>query len=327
MTPGIHQNTKFSDYRAIQAVNMSTLLFGRLSLAHLRAALDGKMQKDSAALTMGRAFHVRILEPDEYENRVVVAQPCVAILKSGDRKGMACEKSGAVRLSNQWFCGQHAPEIADDLSAFDVIQPDEAQAIEGMRASVMRHPIIQQIRRRGGFETTVVAEIDGVLCKVRFDKLVLEGRPVAIDLKKCRLGYAKPSRVAKAIDDYGYAVRAAFYQDVLAAAGGPADIPFLHVFVEDAEPYAVSVVDISAATDEDVSWLDVGRAEYRRLLRMLREAQASGKWPAYVDSDGNEDITPSFPPQYVVDRHQSATAMEHADEVAKARGDEEPIVW
>lgn len=324
MTPGIHQNTKFSDYRAIQAVNMSTLLYGRLSLAHLRAALDGKMQKDSAALTMGRAFHVRILEPDEYEKRVVVAEPCTAILKSGDRKGMACGAAGKRRVGGAWFCDKHS-EAGDDLSAFDVIQPDEAQAIEGMRASVMRHPIVQQIRRRGGFETTVVAELDGVLCKVRFDKLVLEGRPVAIDLKKCRLGYAKPSRVAKAIDDYGYAVRAAFYQDVLAAAGGPKDIPFLHVFVEDAEPYAVSVVDISAATDEDVSWLDVGRAEYRRLLRMLKEAQASGKWPAYTDEFGNEDVAASFPPAYVVSRHQSAAA--DSSVTPAPTDEEEPIVF
>lgn len=327
---GIYPGQRFEDYRAIEAMNASTLLWGRYSLAHLRAAIDGKMDRDSKALTMGRAFHVRVLEPELYRERVAIVGPCDATLKSGDRKGLACGKAGSVRMGQLSYCGTHAPEDHDDLDGMEVITQEESDNIEGMRASLMAHPIISQIRRRGGFETTVIGEVEGVMCKVRFDKLILDDRSIVIDLKKCRLGHARIGNIEKAIYEYGYYFRAAMYLDVLAAAGGPTDVPFLLAFCEEAEPWAVNVVNVAdpnAKNDDGHSWLDIGRAEYRKLLAAYRKASESGAWPAYTDEDGNIDVRTSYPPAWVSKRHGDDIALMELEEQHAERHPDADIVF
>lgn len=308
----------FAEYRDIDAMNASTLLWGLHSMAHLKAAIDGKLSKDSAALTMGRAFHVRTLEPELYASRVAIAQPCAAILKSGERKGVACCGASKYRVGEQWFCGTHG-NGGDDMTGVEVIQPCEAEAIEAMRASVIAHPIINQIRRRGGFETTVIGELMGVKCKIRFDKLVTGNRPVIIDLKKTRQGFASKQKVQKSIADYSYHIRAAFYLDVLASAGGPIDPPFLLVWVEEEFPYAVSVSRI------DEEWIRIGRLEYRRLLNQLVSCRKSGVWPGYLDEQGNVDVFDSYPPEWLVKRYSHE--MEPSAPVTEQIETEQPVIF
>lgn len=303
LPPGIYTGQPFAEYRQIKAMNASTLLWGLQSMAHLKAAIDGKMDKDSAALTMGRAFHVRTLEPDLYASRVAIKGTCAAILKSGKREGLACGAGGQYRVGDQWFCGTHG-NGGDDLTGLEPITQAEADDIEAMRASVVAHPIINQIRRRGGFETTVVGEVAGVRCKCRFDKLITGNRPVVIDLKKTRLGHASKDKVQRTIGEYNYHIRAAMYLDVLASAGGPVQPPFLLVFVEDTFPFAVSVCRI---TEE---WLRIGRIEYRRLLREYSAAMKSDTWPAYLDEQGNVDVFDAYPPTYLEKRYETEIAPE-----------------
>lgn len=321
--PGIWPGVPFADYCTIPAMNATTLLHGRNSMAHLKAAIDGKLEdEDTKALNMGRAFHCRVLEPDLFSSRYAVAKPCCAILASGKRKGEPCGNAGLHGDGDEWYCGQHANDDAP-VSGKDRISEDEFQRIEAMRASVMAHPIIKQIRRRGGFETTAIGDVEGVLCKARFDKLITDGpgRPVIIDLKKCRVGYGSRDRIDRAIFDYAYYFRAALYLDVLKAAGGPADVPFVLVFVEDEYPYAVNVTQVS---DE---WIEIGRVEYTRLLAELTECQKSGVWPGYRDEDGNVDIWPSRPPAWLKKKYRHLFEALETEEALAGRHPDADVMW
>jgi len=316
---GIHPGVPFDEYKKIDAVNASILLWGRCSAAHMKAAIDGLIEHDSPDLAFGRAFHARTLEPDVFAERFIASGPCSEQLKSGPRKGEPCGNGGAVMRDGQWLCGVHGKGIEPLSPPIEIITPDEAARIDGMNTSVRAHPIISQIRRRGGFETTVLGEIDNVVCKVRFDKLIIEGRPVALDLKKCRLGHAIPHKIHRSVFDYGYHVRAAFYQDVLQSAGGPKDVPYILVYVEEQPPYAVSCVEL------DDEWREIGRLEYRRLLGVYRHGVATGEWPAYTDEDGKVDVWQSHPPQWVVDRTNDLPVTKDLVEVPSTPDDD--IVW
>src|SRR4051812_28448031 len=64
---GIFPGMSWADYAAIPLPSASTLEWGRVSSAHLQAAIDGTLErKDSDAMSFGRALHLRLLEPDIY---------------------------------------------------------------------------------------------------------------------------------------------------------------------------------------------------------------------------------------------------------------------
>jgi hypothetical protein len=310
----------FEEYRKVEAMNATTLLWGLHSMSHLKAAIDGKLDNESPALTFGRAFHVRVLEPELYASRVAVSGSCAAILKSGANKGNACGAAGKYRVGSEWYCGTHG-NGGDDLSGLDVISQGEHEAIEAMRASVIAHPIINQIRRRGGFETTAIGEVAGVKCKARFDKLIVGNRPVILDLKKTTQGHAAKDQVQRTIEKYHYHIRAALYLDVLAAAGGPTNPPFILVFVEDSFPYAVSVCRINE------QWLRIGHIEYRRLLREYSACLKSGHWPGYLDEQGNVDVWESYPPPWLEKRYEHQMEPAAVEQSEPIEADQTPIFY
>ena len=52
-----------TEYRAIHAINQSTLKAMLLSPAHYRFCLDHSEERSTPALRLGRAVHCRILTP------------------------------------------------------------------------------------------------------------------------------------------------------------------------------------------------------------------------------------------------------------------------
>ncbi len=113
--PGIYPGIPFADYAKIPAMNCSTLRWGEASMRHLKAAMDGHLKRDdSADLRFGRAFHIRVLEPERYAESVIVRGPCEAILKSGPRKGGACGSGGAGMIGGAWYCGTHGGDSGSD---------------------------------------------------------------------------------------------------------------------------------------------------------------------------------------------------------------------
>jgi hypothetical protein len=279
--PGFYQIPE-SEYRAIPAMNCSILDWCIASPAHLKAAIDGLLvREDTAALEFGRAFHVRVLEPSLYAERVCVKGSCASIVKSGPRKGEPCGSTGKGMIDGMWFCGTHGGDDSLLPAGVEYITFDDAARIERAVDAIKSRKIDNLRRSHGQFEVCVIGDLYGVRCKAKLDKYIKSPHAI-IDLKKVaapksprevKIGRDK---FARTIESYGYGMRAAFYCDLVKAVTG--DMPrWYWLVVEDGEPFTPAVY---RAGDEV---LNAGRAEYINLLDQYKTAMASGMWPGPAD--------------------------------------------
>ena len=263
-------------------MNSSTLKHGLHSAEHLKAAIDGRMSgSESKATTFGRALHARVLEPDEYNQRFTIASGCQELLKTGASKGFACGKSAKYLFQGKFVCGGHLPPAAKDLCdpVPNLLTIEEAQDIEAAAAVISGKKVNRLLKQRGGFETTVISEIDGVRVKCRLDKYVPrqgELPPVILDLKKVGVGRGDDESFGRSAFDYGYDVSAAFYVDAVETLIGEKPV-FIWLIVEDGYPHSVNVIQ----ADDDT--LTVGRIRYRECLGKYIVGMQTGQWPGYAD--------------------------------------------
>lgn len=279
--PGIYPMTE-QVYRAIPAMNCSTLDWGIASMYHLKAAIDGRLaREDTDALVYGRAFHLRMLEPQRFPEVVRIIGDCESELKSGPRKGACCGARGRGMSDGHWLCGQHGGDETTLDADHEYITSDDAATIEKACDAVKCRKIDALRRAPGQFEVAVIGDLFGVRCKAKLDKWIPSPATI-VDLKKVaapksprevKIGQDK---FARCIDTYGYGMRAAFYCDLVKAATGT--MPrWYWLVVEDGEPFTPAVYRAS----EQV--LATGRNEYALLLTQYAESLKTNTWPGPAD--------------------------------------------
>lgn len=289
MDVGVHERVEREDYAREPALNVSTLLWSRYSQEHMRAALDGLIEDtETRALVVGRAAHARLLEPHVYATEYMVSGPCQARLKTGKRAGDHCGCPGRNILNGTWLCEKHATAACDRPD--NVVSAEDAKMIEALYAKILKHKVVALVRQHGGYEASVIGDMNGIRCKCRVDKLIL-GKPcpdTIVDLKTCELGGASPLAFSYAVKKYFYDVRAAFYVDLVKAATGR-DCEFIWIAIEKEYPFAVNVVRANPQT------IEIGREKYTAYMEDYREAEATGVWPGYC-----EDIVAGGLPDYEI---------------------------
>lgn len=118
-------------------------------------------------------------------------------------------------------------------------------AVDGMEAALRAHSVASEllVEASGGWEVSVFADVDGVPSKCRFDRLLDAG--VGVDVKTTKAGPGSYA-LTRAVIDYGYDLQQAHYEAVAAGAGIDLEA-FRFVFVQNCEPFHVTVVDLDAA--------------------------------------------------------------------------------
>ena len=255
MQPGCYSCDKLSNeqYHGSAGISNSGLkLIAEHTPAHYFAAYrdPDRVRQPTRPQMIGTALHAAALEPAAFASEYIVSP--YPDRKAAGFKAWSAEQSKII------------------------LTPGDAVNVYGMRASLQGHSRVRRLLSAPGhFEFSVYA-IDpetGQLCKVRFDRLLLNGW--AVDLKKCQ--DASPEGAAKAIANYGYFQQHAFYNDVFLWATGASLEGFVFVFVEEAPPHAIGVYVIDA---EDV---DRGRRQYREALDVFAQCSESNHWPAYPE--------------------------------------------
>lgn len=273
--PGIHRGISMADYLALPHMSASRLEAMRRSPRWYRHQLTAP-KKTSDALERGTALHLLLLEPALYESRYVIAEPCAALLKSGDRKGQACGSPGLFQVAGiGWACGRHVRGDDELQTEAEVISKEIDAQVRGMAKAVKEHPrALSLFQGRGDVEATVIFEDPetGVLCKIRPDRLVERaGMYVALKTARDATVHAFP----KAAENLGYFRSLAFYRRGLRAAGWPySGTAVLAVESEppfDPVPYLVEESDLDSA-DREVS----------RLLRRFKDCEAENYWPGHA---------------------------------------------
>lgn len=242
-----------TNYDDIQAMNQSTLKYGLASMKHLRAKLDGEREKSTPALVQGQALHTRLFEPHLFCDRYH-PEP---FGRRGTNKWKACMAA-------------HAAECPRGTTFISWATWEKARL---MANSAYNHQAVGLLRAHGGVETTLEADLCGVPCKGRLDKLIMAPATV-VDVKTCRS--TDPHDVDNAIWEYRYDIQAAFYCDLAEAVHGKPFV-FMMIMIESAPPWDVCVKRL----DEDS--LAVGRQEYRGLLHKYKNCMATGVWPGRSD--------------------------------------------
>jgi len=239
----------FAEYRAIDAMNWSTLKHGGKSLMHLRHELDSDDDGDTTNRTMLRLNHAAVLEPASLASEFAVFD--------GERR--AGKEWEAFKLANAGRQIVKAGEMAAALRVAEAVRSHRAasEALRGARCE----------------DTIVWTDLEtGIQCKARLD-VYAPKRHIA-DLK----GDASVDEFAFArrVGSNLYYAQLAWYQMGVEAATGDR-VPCLLIPYETEEPHDVAVFEVSD------DWLQPGHDLCRRLLREYAQAKRDGLWPGRYD--------------------------------------------
>ncbi|MCA9018036.1 MAG: PD-(D/E)XK nuclease-like domain-containing protein [Planctomycetaceae bacterium] len=281
--PGIYQSIPFSDYQQWDAMNVSTLVHGLNSMKHLKAALDGKMSKDSKDLSFGRALHAKLLEPELFDREYKVSNGCTAEFKSGANKGKRCWAPGVSIVDGEWKCGKHNGTAAPEQNTISSV---ENGRINRIREELNNSQGIRLLRGQGWFECSIVFEFMGVLCKARLDRYI-PSKNVIVDLKKVQPANCDEYKFTKSIMNWNYHIKAAFYCEAISQTQ-KANPTFIWLIVEDNEPFDHAIYSF------DRDFCKIGHHICKTLLGKYKHCLKTGVWEGCTS-----DIQPIYAPKWL----------------------------
>ncbi|MTH33034.1 hypothetical protein GL279_00280 [Paracoccus limosus] len=168
-----------------------------------------------------------------------------------------------------------AREWAQEMRARGMtpLKAAEVDAVHDMAAEVMgRLAFMDMAFPPARSELTVVAEIDGVMCRARIDHAPEDPRLPLWDLKTAV--DASPQAVQRAIMAYGLDFQASHYVETWKAATGE-DRKFNFLFVEKEAPHECCIVQLGGDS------MVMGRKRTARAREMWRHCLTTGLWPGY----------------------------------------------
>ncbi|EMG9444080.1 PD-(D/E)XK nuclease-like domain-containing protein [Escherichia coli] len=254
--PGIYYGISNENYHAGPGVSKSQLDdiadTPALYLWRKNAPVDTTKTK---TLDLGTAFHCRVLEPEEFSNRFIVAPEFNRRTNAGKEEEkaflMECASTGKT-----------------------VITAEEGRKIELMYQSIMALPLGQWLVESAGHAESSIYWEDpetGILCRCRPDKIIPEFHWI-MDVKTT----ADIQRFKTAYYDYRYHVQDAFYSDGYEAQFGvqPTFVFLVASTTVECGRYPVEIFMMG----EEAKL--AGQQEYHRNLRTLADCLNTDEWPA-----------------------------------------------
>lgn len=245
---GIFEGVSNDAYHAGAGISKSGLwTLETKSPAHYRH----EERKTSNAFDVGEACHLAILQPTEFEARVIRGPE--------DRRGNKW-KDHAEYAAGENKLLLTSGDFDDVLAIRDVIHADAwlNSIITGGK------PMVEA----SGYWTDPET---GMTCRCRPD-LYREDLGIILDVKSA--ASAHPDAFARSVINYGYHAQEAFYSDGWNALGKPVN-GFVFLTFEKKTPYASAIYELPP------SIVDEGRAIMRKALATYAECQRTDTWPGY----------------------------------------------
>lgn len=209
--------------------------------------------KESTPLTLGRATHCAILEPERFDRDHAVWSRRTESGNLGPRNGKYWDA----------FQAQHQGK--------SIITEDEHVKVKAMQTAVRGNEDAMRYLASGDPEVTMQWTIWKRQCKGRVDWLTsVDGEPVLVGLKSSRdcRHFIFGSQAAR----LGYHLQWAYYFDGYEGITGNRP-KVVEIVVENEPPHAVIVYVIP----DDI--IQQGRDEYMVLLERLGECERANSWP------------------------------------------------
>jgi len=247
----IQSRVPWEEYLQMPGCSITRLKELRRSPQHYRHRL--LHPKETAPLSLGRAAHCAVLEPERFDRDHAVWGRRTKSGNLGPRNGKVWDAFKA------------------DNSGKSIITADEHAEVVAIQTAVRGNRDAMRYLASGDPEVTLQWYVLDHLCKGRVDWLTtVEGEPILVGLKTsrdCRL-YQFGSQAAH----LGYHLQWAFYRDGYSTVTGK--LPkVVEIVVESEAPHAVVVYVIP---DEI---LQQGFEEYMALLEQLDECNRNKSWP------------------------------------------------
>lgn len=222
------------------------------SPAHYLYAREHKSEPTPAQL-FGSAIHEAILEPNLFKEKMVIEPKF--------------EGTGSRAARETWHLENHGKTI---------IKPEQAEIITGIKKSLSKHAWASKLISDGHAEESLfwADPITNVLCKARPD--FLHDKKIIVDIKST--SDCSPESFRRDMASFMYHVQAALYLDGASAVFEHEFEEFVIIACEKNPPFAVNCFHLGQET------IDEGRALYFKALKILKQCQESGKYPAYDDS-------------------------------------------
>lgn len=251
--PGIYQGIPNEAYHAGPGAGRSGLwTLETQSPAHFKyPAPVEETAQSKAAKSFGTATHVAVLEPEDFEKKVI--------------------KGPADRRGNKWTDLEEASKINNTT----LLTEKDYENCQALRDTVHADPFLNGIITGGPamVEATgyFIDPVTGLLCRVRPD-LYRKDIKIILDVKTTK--NAKAEDFVKSVTNLGYHFQEAFYTDGWQALDMPVD-GFVFMALEKKSPFAFSVYELPPAIVEE------GRMMVRKALDKHHECLEKNMWPGY----------------------------------------------
>lgn len=256
--------------RAIDVATASGMKQLLRSAAHFKHwATHPEDDKQSPALTFGRALHMAVLEPDTF-GRVYSVLPADAPRRPTAAQWNAKKSSPESESAKAWWTQWNA-----DNAGRVMLSADDYDRAQRMGDSARAHPIAAGLVNGGDREVTFrwIDEATGLRCKSRAD-LYAEGE-FLMDVKSCR--DASPEGFARAVASYQYDLQAAHYIEGVKANAAPLRW-FIFLAIESEAPYVCNPCFLDPKAEER------GYLLRERAMRRQAECLRTGRFPGYSDN-------------------------------------------
>lgn len=274
ISPGTYPGLTMAEYLAMPGFSASTLktILDRCeAAAWFESNLNPKQQRVSTeAQDCGSIAHGILLEGSEDGVEVI------------DPNDYPAKTTGNVPDGWTNVAIRAARDMARASGKIPVLTCDMLQ-IRGMvragRAFIesLQHtePAIWAMFQPGGGESevTMVAEVDGVLCRIRTDRMSTDRRLI-LDYKTSAMS-VEPDRFGRTqMVSLGYYISASFYRRVVKVLHGVTP-DYVFLAQETAPPYLCSLIGV------DPSSYALGDQKVTSGLNTWKECLRTGEWPAY----------------------------------------------
>lgn len=213
-----------------------------------------KEPQDSTAFDIGKATHILLLEPHDFDRSVCVVYADSWRTKEAQTQREQARLGGLIPLLVQQY-----------------------QDVKRMREAFLSDPICKALDFSDGVKEATLAWQDaetGVWLRYRPDFLPNHTNYHA-DVKTAES--ANPPAFKRAVEEHGYFMQAAWGLDAHKAVLGEEVSKFAFMAIEKKKPHLASVHWVES---EALYW---GRKLNRRAIRLFAKAMEKNEWPGYRD--------------------------------------------
>jgi len=260
---GINEGLGWDEYKALPAMNPSTIAHGMKSMLHLLSAWNAT-DTDSASKQWGRAIHTMILEPREFAGRYASWD--------GRRAGKAYEEFAA----DAW---EHGKEVLKTEQMASLAEAGAHFVEECDRPGSDIKPLIEA----GKAEVTVFSVEFGIQCRGRLDWI--SSQQVIVDVKSTK--DVHKDKFWRDFFAFHYDLKLGLYQRWLQECTGK-PYPVYILAIENHRPYDIALIPIPDAV------LDQGARHGLAIIERLPECIKTGYFPGVANGELYELVVPAW---------------------------------